>query len=138
MNALKVVGFVALIFLLLSPVNTALAESPEGSMEKHEGSMPKAVSEMQGKQMACTPEHMKMMLRQRESRMCVVDSVLEDEDTKQILMEKIAGDPKMRKAMMQKCEMMEKKPGEGSMMKQEEMMHHEGSMMKQEDSGKRK
>ena len=146
MRLFVVLSVVALLFGIIVPgiayAGEESAAKSEGSMMKEEkmmhgkGGMMEKKAAMSAKSMACDGEHLKIMLQKREDRECVVDGILADEDTREILMEKIAADPKLRKKMLKKCDMMEEEHGEGSMMKKEKMEHGEGSMMKKEEMKK--
>jgi len=92
----------------------------------------------------CDSAHMKMILKNDADRECMADHMLGEEPTRNMIMDKIASDPDMRKMMLEKCNKMEQMQThkdmmkEGGMMQQEEgmmkeeggMMQHEGSMMK--------
>jgi len=132
MKGLKLFASLAIIGLLLCPFCLANADSQEGSDMKHEGSMSKEAEGMPSKPPYCNPEAcMSIMLKKQEDRARIVEEILKDEVTRDLLMEKIADDAELQRELMEK--MKEKKHGEGSMMKHEDMMHGEGSMMKHED-----
>jgi hypothetical protein len=132
MKGLKLFAALVIIGLILCPFCLVNADSREGSDMKHEGSMPKGGEDMPSKPPYCRPEAcMSIMLKKQEDRARIVEEILKDEATRDLLMEKIADNAELQRELMEK--MKEKKHGEGSMMKHEEMMHGEGSMMKHDD-----
>jgi hypothetical protein len=151
MRSLRIFAALAIIALVLCPFCLANADSQEGSDMKQQGSMSKDAAEMQegsdmkhqgsmskeaggmpSKPPYCKPEAcMSIMLKKEEDRERIVKEVLKDEATRDLLLEKIAGNAKLQKELMKK--MKEKKHGEGFMMMHEGMMQGEGGMMKPED-----
>ena len=117
--------------LMLGVVLSGIPSAEEGSSGKHEGSMMKDEAGMKAKSMACEGEHLKMMLQTKEDRECMVDGILADEDTRNILMKKIAADPELRKEVMHEFDVMMKKAHGGmDIMKPEAQGHGEGSASK--------
>ena len=131
MKGLKFFAALVVVTLVLCPICLAHADMQEGSGAKHEGSATKEADDMSSKPPCKPAACMGVMLKKHEDRVRIVDEMLKDEATRNILMQRIADDDSLQKELMQK--MKEKKHGEGSMMKHEDMQHGEGSMMKHED-----
>ena len=139
MKFVKYVGSVAALVLLVSPIYLAYAaemqqvaedmmkqKATEKVQQVTEEKMKMEEGKMLAKTSMCSPEHMQMMLKEDGDKACVVDGVLKDEMARNMVMEKIAGDPQMRKSMMDKCTKAEKM----KMPMPEGMMEVPGGMMK--------
>ena len=132
MKELKLLAALAIVALVLCPFCLANADSQEGSDMRHEGSMSKEAEGMPSKPPYCKPEAcMSIMLNKQEDRERIVDEILKDEATRDLLMERIADDAELQRELMEK--MKEKKHGDGSLMRHDDMMHGEGSMMKHDN-----
>ncbi len=127
MTLMRLFLVVSVVALTLGIALPGIPSAEEGSSGKHEGSMMKDEAGMPAMSMACEGEHLKMMLQTKEDRECIVDGILADEDTRSILMKKIAADPQYRKEVMHEFDAMMKKAHGGM-----DMMNPEGH---DQDSG---
>ncbi len=124
MKVLMCIAIAVITVVLLLPGRFVYAESHEGSPTKAEGA-----EAAEPKQLVCSPAHMDRMLKYAEDRECVVEAVIKNEDSRKILLNKIAADPALRKEVMMKSIMMKHK----DMSKEEvqKMMEMECPMMKE-------
>lgn len=123
---------ISIVALMLGVALPGITSAQEGSSGKHEGSMMKEEAGMSPVSMACEGEHLKMMLQTKEDRECIVDGILADEDTRNIVMKKITEDPQLRKEVMHELDLMMKKAHGGvDMMKHEGHEHGAGSASKE-------
>lgn len=99
MKAKTLVGGAVILTLLFLPVLAVNAQQYQ-----HEHGVPPAPAEAQESATGpmCNPEHMRMMLQNTQDKECVVDGVLKDQQATEILMDKIVGDPALRRQMMDK------------------------------------
>lgn len=136
---MKTSRFLSVVFILIFLFCPLWAHAQE---HQHEFGVPPAPAieeqtEPPESPQMCSPEHMRMMLQTRADRECVAETVLQDEATTEIIMNKIVADPQLRKRMMERMHqemqkrMMEPK-GEGGMMEHGGMMHGEGGMMQEQ------